>query len=98
MYPTTIIVLVALKQSPIDNGGLSQVRQAHGHSRMAEARGTPSTIAFHHPSSHTSTGVETESAMEGLPAGDHGTTHESLDTLMSEGEMKVRASSTGSLV
>ncbi|PIL28294.1 hypothetical protein GSI_09582 [Ganoderma sinense ZZ0214-1] len=35
IYPTIIVFLIALKQSPIDNGVLSQVYQAH-HERLAD--------------------------------------------------------------
>ena len=55
IYPTTILFLVVLKKSPIDNGGLSQVQRAvrehwHGGARPAspsELEGRGSTIVFH---------------------------------------------------
>ncbi|KAM5536549.1 hypothetical protein V8D89_009826 [Ganoderma adspersum] len=49
IYPT-IIVLVALKRSPIDTGGLSQVHLPRGSGAGAGAidKGTESTIVFHH--------------------------------------------------
>ncbi|KAI1783405.1 hypothetical protein LXA43DRAFT_1132551, partial [Ganoderma leucocontextum] len=79
IYPTIIVVLVALKRSPIDTGGLSQVRQVHGHGSGTAEGGTSSTIVFHHSTFRTSAGVETEGVTEGIPVGNRRSTH-SLET------------------
>ena len=67
MYPTIIIVLVALKRSPIDTAGLSRVREARGGHGSGTVGGPSSysTIVFRHSTSRTSGGVETEDTMEG---------------------------------
>ena len=39
IYPIIIIVLVALKRSTVDNGGLSQVHQTHRHDADAVEEG-----------------------------------------------------------
>ena len=69
MYPTIIIVLVALKRSPIDTAGLSRVRRARdGHDSGTVGGPSLSTIVFHYPTSRTSGGVETGDTTEGLPS------------------------------
>lgn len=70
IYPTIIIVLVALKRSPIDTGGLSQIYQAHDHGDGAgpggdkEARHT--TIVFHHSTFCSMASGGTEDAMQDM--------------------------------
>nr|VWP01460.1 Atypical/PIKK/TRRAP protein kinase [Ganoderma boninense] len=96
IYPTTIIAIVALKQSPIDTGGLSQVRQAQVHRRgsgpvSAAQGGTASTIVFNHSTGvyNPSVVVDIQSTIEQkpTPAG-YGSTH-SRETSRSEDETKI---------
>ncbi|KAM5536546.1 hypothetical protein V8D89_009823 [Ganoderma adspersum] len=54
IYPTIIIVLVALKRSPIDTGGWSQVHQACGRGIGAIDDGRGSTIVFRLSTARTS--------------------------------------------
>lgn len=71
MYPTIIIVLVALRRSPIDNGGLSQVvSQAYDADPVGD--GIWSTVVFHLSTSRDSVMQETEDAVEGIPADEDG--------------------------
>ncbi|KAM5540743.1 hypothetical protein V8D89_005576 [Ganoderma adspersum] len=96
IYPTTIIAIVALKQSPIDNGGLSQARQAPRHRRGsgpgAVEGDAASTVVFQHSTLHASTFAgDTQDATEGTPTPDnHAYTH-SYETSRSRGETKVGA-------
>ncbi|KAM5542712.1 hypothetical protein V8D89_003673 [Ganoderma adspersum] len=88
IYPTIIIVLVALKRSPIDAG----VRQAPG--RSSEG-GMSTAIEFHQSTFHSSTDsdMDTESAMdsEGVTADAHSGQWDTrvLKTATSQGEAKV---------
>ncbi|PIL30648.1 hypothetical protein GSI_07350 [Ganoderma sinense ZZ0214-1] len=73
IYPATIIAIVALKQSPIDAGGLSQPRQArrHGSALATAEAGVASTVVFHHSTGVRSSAaaVETQgSSVAGTPA------------------------------
>ncbi|KAM5538005.1 hypothetical protein V8D89_008202 [Ganoderma adspersum] len=86
IYPTVIIVLVALKRSPIDIVGLSQVRQSRHGSGQIEG-GTSSVVVFHHAAFRTSVGVVTESSRQGIPFDDHQSMH-SVETSMRTGEVK----------
>lgn len=66
IYPTVIIVLVALKRSPIDTGGLSQVCLAPDHradlgSSNKKARNS-ATVIFHHSAFCGSSVGDTEGA------------------------------------
>ena len=71
MYPTIIIVLVALRRSPVDNGGLSQVVvQAYDADPVGD--GIPSPVVFHLSASHNSAIEETEGTVEGIPADEDG--------------------------
>ena len=64
---------MALKRSPIDTAGLSQVRQAaqarggHGPVGGTVERGALSTIVFHHTTFRTLASVGTESTVGGVP-------------------------------
>ncbi|PIL30651.1 hypothetical protein GSI_07353 [Ganoderma sinense ZZ0214-1] len=88
IYPTTIIAIVALKQSPIDAGGLSRPRQARRHgSALATAEGgTTSTVVFHHSMGVRSSAaaVETQGSVAGPPA----PCMHSLETLTSQEKIK----------
>ena len=72
IYPTIIIVLVALKRSPIDTGGLSQVyNQAHNYGagpvpEDKEARNT--TILFQHSTFCSLASGGTEDAIQDMHA------------------------------
>ena len=89
IYPTIIIVLVALKRSPIDNGALSQVRRARGQDSEAAEGGMSSTIVFHQSVFHSCAGdlEEMDGTTESIPTGDRRSTH-SLETSMREAETK----------
>ena len=53
IYPTMILFLVVLKLSPIDNGGLSQVRRVRERGvRPGRKRSIGSTIVFRHSTFH----------------------------------------------
>ena len=81
MYPTIIIVLVALRRSPIDNGGLSQVIvQADDADPVGDGI-PPSTVAFHLSASHKSAMEETQETVEGIPTDEDGVG--SMQTLQS---------------
>ena len=87
IYPTIIIVLVALKRSPIDNGGLSQVHRVRGRDSGLAEGGTSSTVVFHHSTFRSGSGEEVEGTTDGIPAGDCRSVR-SLETSTSEVEMK----------
>ena len=80
IYPTTILFLVVLKKSPIDNGGLSQVQRVrerwHGGARPdspRELEGRGSIIVFRHSAAfHSGSAVvDLEDAMDvAIPADD----------------------------
>ena len=59
IYPTVIIVLVVLKQSPVEKGRLLQADQSHGASRASEGD-TCSTMVFCYSTSNISIVVDTE--------------------------------------
>ena len=67
---------MALKRSPIDTAGLSQVRQGAqargGHRPVGGTaeRGALSTIVFHYTTFRTLASVGTESTVEGVPMDD----------------------------
>lgn len=65
-YPIIIITLVALGRSTIDNGGLSQLHQAHRENANAVEEGRDGTIVFHNSPFHSSTGGEI--TIDGEPA------------------------------
>ena len=71
IYPTILIVIVALKQSPMDAERLSLVvHEARGRSSGMVVGGMSEsdTIVFHRSTFHTTTGVETEGGTEGSTA------------------------------
>ncbi|PIL30641.1 hypothetical protein GSI_07343 [Ganoderma sinense ZZ0214-1] len=70
IYPTVIIVLVALKRSPIDTG----VRQVCAHNSEG---GISTTIEFHQSTFYSSAGADTESVAgsEGVTVDGHWGTH-----------------------
>lgn len=94
IYPTTIIAIVALKQSPIDNGGLSQARHAprHGSGLGPVEGGAASTVVFQHSVLHASTFTgDTQEATEGILASASLAHVHSPETSRSGGKMKVGA-------
>ncbi|PIL30644.1 hypothetical protein GSI_07346 [Ganoderma sinense ZZ0214-1] len=90
IYPAIIIVLVALKRSPIDNGELSRARQAvHGRSPETADVGASSTIVFRRSTFCGSASEEMEVPTNGVPATDCQSMHSlALETSTSEGETK----------
>ncbi|KAM5543858.1 hypothetical protein V8D89_002475 [Ganoderma adspersum] len=91
IYPTIIIVLVALKRSPIDTAGLSHARQAYDSHRLGAAEGgMSSTIVFHHSTFNTSASEGTEGA-GGIQRGDLGSGH-SLQVSMNLKDVRPLAS------
>ena len=68
ILPTVVVVLVALKLSPIDNGGLSGVIQTDGATRL-EGGSASDTIAFHHSTVRTSDGQDMEINVGGMSPG-----------------------------
>ena len=99
IYPTIIVFLIALKQSPIDNGVLSQVYQAHRDSGVGGdpglvEEGVKSTIVFKGSTfqSH-SPGADMEYAREGTPASDCPSTH-SRGSSMADSEQTKASSGT----
>lgn len=91
IYPTIIIVLVALKRSPIDTGGLSQVYcQAYDHGAgpgPVDKETRSGTIVFHHSTFCTSAAGDTEDATEDIRTGDRpdSVVHSQLSEPMREG-------------
>ncbi|KAI1789963.1 hypothetical protein LXA43DRAFT_1150839 [Ganoderma leucocontextum] len=68
IFPTVVVVLVALKRSPIDNGGLSGAVQLDGANRLQDGPGSrSSTVVFHHSTFLNSAGLDTEACMGGMP-------------------------------
>ncbi|KAI1781844.1 hypothetical protein LXA43DRAFT_907514, partial [Ganoderma leucocontextum] len=68
IFPTVVVVLVALKRSPIDNGGMSGAVQLDGANQLQDGPGsTSSTVVFHHSTFLNSAGLDTEACMGGMP-------------------------------
>ena len=65
IYPTFIVFLIALNQSPIDNGGLSRVYQGCDAGHWAE-EGTGSAIVFPHHTFQSSGDVDMGRVGEGV--------------------------------
>ncbi|KAM5541164.1 hypothetical protein V8D89_005093 [Ganoderma adspersum] len=65
IFPTVVIIFVALKLSPIDNGGLSST-QSDSVARL-DSGNTSNTLIFHHSTILSSSGHDTEASIGGLP-------------------------------
>ena len=68
IFPTVVIVLVALKLSPIDNGGLSGV-QADGAARL-DSGSTSDTVVFHRSTILSSSTHDMEASLREIPVGE----------------------------
>ena len=68
IFPTIVIVLVALKLSPIDNGGLSGV-QSDGVSRL-DSGSTSDTVVFHRSTILSSSTHDMEASLREIPVGE----------------------------
>lgn len=72
IYPTAIIVLVALKRSPIDMGGLSQAYRSYDHrasgGRVDKGAESAGAMLFHHSTFRGSSSGDFEVAVEEMRA------------------------------
>ncbi|PIL28302.1 hypothetical protein GSI_09591 [Ganoderma sinense ZZ0214-1] len=94
IYPTIIIVMVALKRSPIDTGMLSQVYQSYGPRTGPvvddDLKARESTVVFRLSTIRSFPGREMEDMVEGTYAGDHHGVHS--DSWESTGSTNQRSS------
>ncbi|KAM5536531.1 hypothetical protein V8D89_009808 [Ganoderma adspersum] len=94
IYPTIIVFLIALKQSPIDNGVLSQVYQARGGDAGPGPveEGAKSTIVFQDLTFQSSPGADMGDAMECRPPtsdSDCSSTHSRGSSIKDSGQIAV---------